>query len=272
MKRKFTLITAALALLTFLAVPMGMRGQTNSTTIISEDFSDITVGNSTGSSGSNTSWDGNTNFPTISNTYKAGGAVRIGTSSNTGYITSKQFNANEGTLTVALDIKGWGTSGSVQITFNGSSQTVSCSTSSWSDGFESKSVNFTLTGDVTNKTVEISSTSSSKRMFVDNVVVTNTPPASVATPTFELASGRTGTDIITEDIVMLDCETDGATIYYTMGDNPADPTSSSTEYDPDEGIEVNANTEIVFWIDWTYWICWICAFSRPSRISRTSRI
>ena len=243
MNKKFTFLMASLMLLTIIGLPGKAVGQTR-TTIISEDFSDITVGNSTGSSGSGTAWDGNDNFPTKSNAYKAGGAVRIGTGSNIGYITSKKFNAEEGTLTVALDIKGWGTSGSVQITFNGSSQTVSCSTSSWSAGFESKSVNFTLTGDVTDKTVKISSTSSSKRMFVDNVVVTNTPPASVATPTFVLASGRTGTDIITEDIVMLDCETTGATIYYTMGANPTDPTSSSTVYDANKGIEVNESTTI----------------------------
>ena len=58
-----------------------------------EEFSSITSGSSTNTGDSSTSWTGNTNFPTVSsNTYQAGGAVRLGTGSTNGSITSKPLD------------------------------------------------------------------------------------------------------------------------------------------------------------------------------------
>ncbi len=77
-----------------------------------------------------------------------------------------------------------------------------------------------------------------------DVVTINQAAFTVATPTFSLLSGNTETTIINEDIVLLSCETDGATIYYTMGENPENPTNTSTAYVPENGIEVNESTTI----------------------------
>lgn len=46
-----------------------------------EDFSDITVGNNEGTSGSNSAWEGNDDFPSVEFAYKAGGAVKLGNAS-----------------------------------------------------------------------------------------------------------------------------------------------------------------------------------------------
>jgi hypothetical protein len=59
-----------------------------------------------------------------------------------------------------------------------------------------------------------------------------------ATPTFSPAAGT----YTSAQNVTLSCVTDGATIYYTMGDAPADPTSASTPYTA--AINVNANATI----------------------------
>ena len=61
---------------------------------------------------------------------------------------------------------------------------------------------------------------------------------SVASPTFTVAEGT----YTSAQNVGIECTTDGATIYYTMGDNPADPTDASTPYNG--AIEVNATTTI----------------------------
>ena len=59
-----------------------------------------------------------------------------------------------------------------------------------------------------------------------------------ATPTFSPAAGT----YTSAQNVTLSCATDGATIYYTMGDAPANPTSVSTPYTA--AINVNANATI----------------------------
>lgn len=51
-------------------------------------------------------------------------------------------------------------------------------------------------------------------------------------------------DVTIGQAITLTCETAGATIYYTMGDNPADPTTASTPYDPDNKPVVSAATTI----------------------------
>ncbi len=62
--------------------------------------------------------------------------------------------------------------------------------------------------------------------------------AAVATPTFSPAAGA----FTSAQNVTISCETDGATIYYTKGDNPAEPTDASTEYTG--AITVDATTTI----------------------------
>lgn len=60
--------------------------------VLSENFSALTSGDNTTSSGSATAWTGNALFPTVVNAYQAGGAVRLGKSNATGSITSKTLD------------------------------------------------------------------------------------------------------------------------------------------------------------------------------------
>ena len=87
--------------------------------------------------------------------------------------------------------------------------------------------------------IQCKSASSSKGSGVSQVTITYTAPvAAVATPTFSVTAGT----YTSTQSVELACETDGATIYYTKGENPADPTVASTEYKG--AITVDATTTI----------------------------
>ena len=125
MKKTFTILIAAIAAILMMAQPTKVMGQTV-TQLLSEDFSSITEGNSTSDSGSNTAWDGNTNFPTVNTAYNAGGAVRIGKGKGTGSITSKSLTVSAGsTLTVAFKVKGWTTvEGDIKVTAGSQNSTV----------------------------------------------------------------------------------------------------------------------------------------------------
>ncbi len=74
--------------------------------------------------------------------------------------------------------------------------------------------------------------------FAQGNILISLASASVATPTF---TPTTGTFTIAQSVT-IECATEGASIYYTKGDNPDDPTNGSTLY---EGpIAVNATTTI----------------------------
>ena len=157
-------------------------GQVN---ILTEDFSSITTGNSTSTSGSSTAWAGNTNFPTVTAAYQAGGAVKLGTSSAIGSITSKilDLSVNGGSFKVSFKVKGWTTvEGNIKITATGlTAQTVTY-TAVIAGSFESKEVTFT--GGTSNSTIKIETTA--KRAFIDDVVIyynaTSIPVVSAASP------------------------------------------------------------------------------------------
>ena len=77
--RKITLIVSLIFIVVFVS-----KAQ-----ILQEDFATLTSGDNTTTSGSATAWAGDTNFPTVSSAYQAGGAVKLGTSSKVGSIISK---------------------------------------------------------------------------------------------------------------------------------------------------------------------------------------
>ncbi|MDQ0478192.1 choice-of-anchor D domain-containing protein [Chryseobacterium sp. MDT2-18] len=133
----------------------------------SEDFSSITTGNSTSTSGSNTAWVGNVNFPTVEVVYQAGSSVRLGSGSNSGSITSKVLTQIGGDVTVSFDVKGWTTvEGDIILTFGGQSKTITY-LAKIADAFESKSITFTNIP--LGSTLKIAT--SAKRAFIDNVNV-----------------------------------------------------------------------------------------------------
>lgn len=143
--------------------------------IFREEFSSITGGNNTNSSGSSTAWSGNTNFPVVAAAYQAGGAVKLGTGSAIGSITSRplDLSVNGGNFTLSYKVKGWTTvEGSIKVTVGSVIQTNTY-TAVMAGGFETKTLNFT--GGTTNATIKIETTS--RRAFVDDVVVTSSAAA-----------------------------------------------------------------------------------------------
>lgn len=132
-----------------------------------EDFSSISVGNNTSTSGSSTSWSGNSNFPTLNSAYSAGGAVRLGSGSSLGSITSKVLSNIAGTITVSLGVKGWSSvEGDLNVTVGSQTQTVTYN-SIISGSFENKSLIFSNVP--IGSTLNIATTSG--RAFIDNVTI-----------------------------------------------------------------------------------------------------
>ena len=232
MKKTFTILIAALAAILMMAQPKMVMGQT--TTLLSEDFSAITSGNSTSTSGSSTAWNGNDNF-TVSTAYQAGGAVRLGSGSKSGSITSKSLTVAAGTLTVSFDVKGWSSvEGDIKVTVGSQNQTINY-TAVMSGSFESKTANFTIS-DAGSLTVKLETTA--KRAFLDNVVITNTASSTptVATPTITPNGGS----FLGSQEISITCDTDGAAIHYTT--DGTTPTASSTTYT--NSFTINATTTI----------------------------
>jgi hypothetical protein len=158
-------ITILLSLI--IAIGFTTKAQTY---LLQEDFSSITTGDNTTTSGSGTVWTGNTNFPTVSTVYQAGGAVKVGKSAGPGSITSKSLDlsVNSGTFTISLDVKGWTTvEGTLTVTVTGlAPQTVTYAATAAS-AFEHHLLEFT--GGTANSTITIAT--SAKRAYIDNVNV-----------------------------------------------------------------------------------------------------
>jgi hypothetical protein len=150
-------------------------------TYLTENFDSCTNGNSTTTSGSSTAWSGNSNFPTVSAAYQAGGAVKLGTSSSIGSITSKSLNlsGNGGTYTIAFLVKGWTTNeGPVVIVANGVSNSVPY-TALMSNTFEPKTLS--LSGGTASTVITLQTASSKGRYFLDEVVISSTAPTAAPT-------------------------------------------------------------------------------------------
>lgn len=153
-------------------------GGTSTVSLLSEDFSSIESGNSTSTDGSSTAWTKNNNFYSVSAAYQAGGAVKLGKSSATGYLVTKQLTAAIGDkLTISFKVKGWSSvEGDIQVSGNNSEFAQPSAikySSTMSGSFESKSVTVTLTK--ANPYIKIATTA--KRAFIDDIVITKTTTA-----------------------------------------------------------------------------------------------
>ena len=135
--------------------------------LFNEPFDDITDGNNTSNSGSGSVWNGCDHFPSVTAAYQAGGAVKMGTGSKTGSITSAAIPFAGGTLCVSIDVKGWTTvEGELDVTLGNKKKTVEYS-AKMSDAFETATLTFDNVP--ANPTLTIATTA--KRAFVDNVKV-----------------------------------------------------------------------------------------------------
>ncbi len=132
-----------------------------------EDFSDITAGNSTTTNGSGTAWNGNTNFPTVDRAYQAGGAVKLGTGSFIGSIESRDLDEVEGDITVNISVKGWtNVEGDLKVSIDGQEETLSY-TAKMADDFETVSATFSGVASGSNLKIE----TTAKRAFIDGVEI-----------------------------------------------------------------------------------------------------
>ncbi|RKE88995.1 InlB B-repeat-containing protein [Epilithonimonas arachidiradicis] len=152
-----------------------------------ETFNAITAGNNTSTSGSSSIWSGNTNFPTTSTVYQAGGAIRIGTTAS-GTITSRNLTEVSGNITVELDVKGWTTvEGSFNITINGITKNVTYD-NKMADGFETVTAQFENVPAGSQLTI-----STTRRGFLDAVRIFCANSCAPATITAFPTSGPTNT-------------------------------------------------------------------------------
>jgi len=147
------------------------------TIILTEDFASANAAgsNNTSTSGQSTLWPGNSNFTVDANSkaYQAGGAVKLGTGSAIGYITSipLDLSQNGGNFTVTFDVKGWTlVEGQIKVTVTSPTSAMDQTvvyTATMSGAFENKVLTFS--GGMANSTVRIETTA--KRAFIDNVVI-----------------------------------------------------------------------------------------------------
>ena len=211
------------------ATTTGGGGGSSTESIFLEDFSSITSGNSTSTSGSNSQWSKNSNFYSVENAYQAGGAVKLGSSKNSGALITKQLTAAVGeTLTISFKVKGWSSvEGNIQVSGNNSEFTTPSAityTSTMSGSFESKTVSVVLT--TANPYIKIATTA--KRAFIDDIEITKTSSGGGSTTTYDnyitTCSGATVVETLTD----AQFAWSAATAEATMGATNTFPTLTNT--------------------------------------------
>ena len=207
------------------------------TVLLNEDFAEIKEGNSTSTSGSNSDWKGNSNFPKVVAAYQAGGSVRLGASKKVGSITTKplDLSGNGGVFKVSFAVKGWtNVEGDIEVSLSGGkTQTVNYS-ANMSGEFETVELSFD--GGTAQSTLTFATTA--KRAFLDDIKIYygETSTTQVEQPEFFPSNGTTFVDNLT---VTVSCATEGAIIYYTTDGN--DPTTVSEVF-PTGGLEIAKTT------------------------------
>jgi len=145
--------------------------------LLAEDFATLTAGGNTATSGagapSGTEIVGGVtaNFPGGTKAYSAGGAVKLGTSSLAGSITTRtlDLSANGGVFTVRFDVKGWTTvEGDILVTVSGQAARRVSYSATVGTAFETKTLQFT--GGQANSTITFAT--SAKRAFLDTISIT----------------------------------------------------------------------------------------------------
>ncbi|MBQ3709113.1 MAG: chitobiase/beta-hexosaminidase C-terminal domain-containing protein [Bacteroidales bacterium] len=244
MKRKFTLLTAVMMLLSFLALPLGMMGQ-NRTTV-----TDTLTRASTGVTGTSyASWSGVTS---VSDAVYAGQSA-----GGNGSIQLRSNNNNSGIITTSSG----GTVTNVSVTWNsntasgrtlniyGSNSAYSSPTELYSSSTQGTLLGTIVCGTSTSLSIDGSYTyigmrSANMAMYLEEINITwstgGSTTQTVATPTFSPTAG-TYSD---PQSVSISCSTQGATIYYTTdGTDPIMPTGiTGTVYT--QPITINQTTTV----------------------------
>ncbi len=196
-----------------------------------EDFAECTSGNSTSSGGSSTQWKGNDNFAVVATAYQAGSAVRLGSGSANGTLTTEKLNLSQA-FTVIVTGKGWSASEN-SMTVTAGSQSQDCTFTTFMTGeWETKYLYFESAGNAGQVSFV-----TSKRLFIDGIRIVNgkvTPPAELNVNTEPIdvpAAGAVGEIKYTvnfDDDVTASCDgtvvtvatADGnGTVTYTVSEN-----------------------------------------------------
>ena len=135
-------------------------------------------GNSTSSTGSNSSLSSREGYSTLTIVYQGGDAIRLGNGSDAGSIELNplDLSANGGSFVVELQVKGWisGTGtlgGTLQVSCGAQTETVSYQASD--DLTTYQTIRLTLNSGSADAVVIVSSTNSSRRVFIHSLRVLN---------------------------------------------------------------------------------------------------
>ncbi|MBQ9362659.1 MAG: endonuclease [Bacteroidaceae bacterium] len=146
-----------------------------------ETFDDIDGGNSTETTGSSSAWNGNDSIPTVANGYKAGQALRLGTSKKTGSLTTIAIPAQQGdTLRVDISVKGWTTiEGDLKVSLTDTDEQTLKYTATMNNAFETVTATFE---NIPTANPKLTLETTSKRCFIDEIRVFNVKRIPVVTP------------------------------------------------------------------------------------------
>lgn len=142
------------------------------TTLLSDDFSDITTGTNTATTGQ-TTWNGGTLWTSLTNASGANGMVKLGTSKATGSFKAKNALsvASGTTITIRLKVKGWSSvEGQIVVSAdNGAFDDQSYSYKATMSSNETEEVSSSVVLSKANPTITVAT--SAKRAFVDEIEI-----------------------------------------------------------------------------------------------------
>ena len=237
MKRHFTFLMAAFALMVSMMMPLGMKGQTRDEAVVYTLDGTQTGGNNGYASSDihtdNTGW-------SFSKEFGAYKCAKFGTGSAKGVATTPSISFT-GNATLTFKAGAWnGSSEKTTLAISATGGTLKQNGNTINSVTMVKGAWTTYTVDVVGVTSSVKITfqgsqASNNRFFLDEIVVSQVASV-VATPTFSPAAGS----FDSPQNVTISCATENATIYYTTDGTM--PTTSSTTYS--SAIAVSSTTTI----------------------------
>lgn len=181
--------------------------------LLAEDFSSCTKGDNTSTQGSSTAWTGNDNFATVEAAYQAGGAVKLGTGSKVGSLTTQAVTFAGGQLAVTVQVKGWTTvEGDLEISIVGTNEKQTLSYSA-TMGTDFETVQAVFEDAPANPQIMIATTG--KRCFIDALTVSAVKEVEPETETTITLGGAMATYCSPLDLDFSDVE--GLRAYVATG-------------------------------------------------------
>lgn len=158
------------------------------TLIFNETFESAASGNNTSTGGASATWKVNEQFTVATACYEAGGALKLGTSSKSGNLTTVAIPAKAGSkLRVEVDIKGWTkVEGELLLSITGVAEPQSLSyEATMTSNFETVSATFE---NIPQENPQLTLVTSAKRCFIDAIRIYNLKKA--AAPDEEIDEER----------------------------------------------------------------------------------